>query len=140
MLSLSRYLQKLKESGQNLLIFRKDEVIFTSSGRGVAPLIEAIDTTGKDVLKGVITADRIVGRAAALLNIYLGAVEVHAMLISSRAKEALQDNSVRFEFWEETDAIKMRDGVVFCPFERLVQGISDPEDAYLKIKAKLAEI
>lgn len=136
---MSHYLSKLKESGQNLLIFREDEVIFSSADRGVTPLIEAIDKIDRGRLRGVITADRIVGRAAALLNIYLGAVEVHAMLISSKAKEALQDNGLRFQFWEETDAIKMRDGVVFCPFERLVQEISDPEEAYIKIKAKLAE-
>lgn len=136
---LSRYLSKLKESGQNLLIFRKGDVIFSSADRGVTPLIEAIDTIGRHRLRGVITADRIVGRAAALLNIYLGAVEVHAMLISVGAKGALQDHGVKFQFWEETDAIKMSDGVIFCPFERLVQDISDPEEAYLKIKAKLAD-
>lgn len=137
---MSRYLTLLEESGQNLLVFRDGEVIFSSASRGVAPLIEAVEAVGREGLEGVVTADRIVGKAAALLNVYMGASEVHAMLISSGAKEALGDHGVVFVFREETDAIKMRDGVVFCPFESLVQGVSDPEEAYLRIRAKLSEM
>ncbi len=137
---MSRYLDLLEESGKNLLVFRDGEVIFSSGSRGVAPLIEAVDTFGREGLKGIVTADRIVGRAAALLNVYMGAVEVHALLISAGAKEVLGGHGVGFVFREETDAIKMRDGVVFCPFERLVQGVSDPEEAYHLIRAKLSNL
>jgi len=137
---LSRYLALLEDSGQNLLVFRDGEVIFSSGSRGVAPLVEAVDAFGREGLMGVVTADRIVGRAAALLNVYMGAVEVHALLISAGAEEVLVEHGVGFVFREETDAIKMRDGVVFCPFERLVQGVSDPEEAYLMIRAKLSDL
>ena len=137
---MSRYLALLEDSGQNLLVFRDGEVIFSSGSRGVAPLVEAVDAFGREGLMGVVTADRIVGRAAALLNVYMGAVEVHALLISAGAEEVLGEHGVGFEFREETDAIKMRDGVVFCPFERLVQGVSDPGEAYLMIRAKLSEM
>jgi hypothetical protein len=137
---LSRYLALLEDSRQNLLVFRDGEVIFSSGSRGVAPLVEAVDAFGREGLMGVVTADRIVGRAAALLNVYMGAVEVHALLISAGAKEVLGEHGVGFIFREETDAIKMRDGVVFCPFERLVQGVSDPEEAYLMIRAKLSDL
>jgi hypothetical protein len=61
------------------------------------------------------------------------------MLISTGAKELLSDRGIPFVFREETDAIKMKDGVIFCPFERLVQDISDPDEAYARIKAKLSE-
>ncbi len=137
---MSRYLALLEDSGQNLLVFRDGEVIFSSGSKGVAPLVEAVDAFGREGLMGVVTADRIVGRAAALLNIYMGAVEVHALLISASAKEVLGSHGVGFVFREETDVIKMRDGVVFCPFERLVQGVSDPEEAYLMIRAKLSDL
>ena len=137
---MSRYLALLEDSGQNLLVFRDGELIFSSGSRGVAPLVEAVDAFGREGLMGVVTADRIVGRAAALLNVYMGAVEVHALLISAGAEEVLGGHGVGFVFREETDAIKMRDGVVFCPFERLVQGVSDPEEAYLMIRAKLSDL
>ncbi len=137
---MSRYLAMLEDLGHNLIVFRGGEVIFSSDSRGVAPLVEVIDAFGREGLIGVVTADRIVGRAAALLNVYMGAVEVHALLISAGAKEVLGSHGVGFVFREETDAIKERDGVIFCPFERLVQGVSDPEEAYLMIRAKLSDL
>lgn len=136
---MSRYLDELEESGMNLLVYRGGELVFSSDKKGIVPLIDAIDAIGGEGLGDLVTADRIVGKAAVLLNVYLGAREVHAMLISTGAKELLSDRGIPFVFREETDAIKMRDGVIFCPFERMVQDISDPVEAYARIKAKLAE-
>ena len=138
-IALSSYLKVLEESGKNLLVFSGGEVVFSSDEGGIAPLLEAIDAIGREGLGDLVTADRIVGRAAVLLNVYLGAREVHAVLISAGAKGLLLERGIPFEFREETDAIKMRDGVIFCPFERLVQGVSDPLEAYDRIRAKLAE-
>ena len=137
---MSRYLEQLVKSENNLMVFRGDELVFSSSGRGIAPLIEAIDTIGRENLIGVATADRVVGKAAALLNLYMGAVEVHAGVISSGAKELLAEHGVGFEFLEETDVVKAKDGVVFCPFEKLVWDVSDSEEAHALIRAKLAEL
>lgn len=86
------------------------------------------------------TADRIVGKAAALLNVYLGAVEIHAMVMSDGAKALLADYGVSFFFREETDVVKAKDGVVYCLFERLVWDVSDPEEAHTLIRAKLKEL
>jgi hypothetical protein len=137
---LSRYLEQLVNSENNLMVFRGDELIFSSSGRGIAPLIEAIDALGTESLRGVTTADRVVGKAAALLNLYMGVVEVHAGVISSGAKKLLSEHGVGFEFLEDTDVVKAKDGVVFCPFEKLVWDVSDPEEAHALIRAKLAEL
>jgi len=138
-MTLSRYLDELEESGMNLLVYSGGELVFSSDKNGIMPLIDAIDAIGVEGLGDLVTADRIVGKAAVLLNVYLGAGEVHAMLISTGAMELLSDRGIPFVFREETDAIKMRDGVIFCPFERMVQDISDPDVAYAKIRAKLAE-
>jgi hypothetical protein len=137
---LSRYLEKLVNSECNLMIFRGDVLVFSSRGRGIAPLIEAIDSVGREGLSGVTTADRVVGKAAALLNLYMGASEVHAGVISGGAKELLEEHGVGYEFLEDTDVVKAKDGVVFCPFEKLVWDVSDPEEAYALIRSKLAEI
>jgi hypothetical protein len=138
-MGLSHYLDKLEETGMNLLVFSGEEVVYSSDKKGITPLIEAIEVIGGEGLGDLITADRIVGKAAALLNIYLEAQEVHAMLISAGAKGLLLERSIPFEFREETDAIKMKDGVIFCPFERMVQDVSDPVEAYSLIKERLAE-
>jgi hypothetical protein len=128
------------DSEYNLMVFRGDDLVFSSQGRGIAPLIEAIDTVGRENLSGVTTADRVVGKAAALLNLYMGASEVHAGVISSGAKALLSEHGVQYQFLEDTDVVKAKDGVVFCPFEKLVWDVSDPEEAYALIRAKLAEL
>jgi hypothetical protein len=139
-MSVNHYLDMLEESGLNLLVFSGGVIVFSSGSRGILPLIEAIEGLDREGLGELVTADRIVGRAAVLLNIHLGVSEVHAMLISTGAKDMLQKYGIGFQFREETDAIKMKDGVIYCPFERLVQSISDPEEAYVKVKAKLGEM
>ena len=136
---MSRYLEQLVNSENSLMVFKVDELVFSSSGRGIAPLVEAIDTVSREGLAGVTTADRVVGKAAALLNLYIGASEVHAGVISSGAKELLSEYGVGYEFLEDTDVVKAKDGVVFCPFEKLVWDVSDPEEAHALIRAKLAE-
>lgn len=103
------------------------------------PLLEAIETLGRDRLRGTIVADKIIGRAAALLIVYMEAAEAHAALISAAAKEVLNRYGLSYYFAKEVQSIKSRDGVIICPFERLVKEISDPEEAYERIKAKMAE-
>jgi len=136
---LRRYLEELEESGENLLVYNIGEIVFSSGKNGISPLLDAIEAGDGKGWDDIVTADRIVGMAAALLNLYLGSREVHAMLISAGAKELLTERGVVFGYREETDAIKMKDGVIFCPFERLVQGVSDPAEAYERIKAKMDE-
>jgi len=138
-ITLSRYLEELEESGENLLVYNDGEIVFSSGKNGISPLLDAIDAGDGRGWDDIVTADRIVGMAAVLLNLYLGSKEVHAVLISTGAKELLTERGVVFGYREETDAIKMKDGAIFCPFERLVQGVSDPAEAYERIKAKMDE-
>ena len=44
---------------------------------------------------------------------------------------------MKFSYREEVAHIKMKDGVIFCPFEGMVQGISDPVEAYAAIVEKM---
>jgi len=137
---LSRYLEQLVNSDNNLMVFYEEELVFQSRDRGITPLIEAIDTIGRENLIGVVTADRIVGKAAALLNLYMGATEVHAGIISRGAKKILSEHGVGFEFLEDTDVVKAKDGVIYCIFEKLVWDVFDPEEAHTLIRAKLKEL
>ncbi|KON31238.1 hypothetical protein AC482_01430 [miscellaneous Crenarchaeota group-15 archaeon DG-45] len=132
------YLEKLEKLSLNLQIHRGGEAIFSSAGSGIAPLIEAIDSIGRAGLRGSIVADKIVGRAAALMAAYMEASEVHAALISAGAKEVLRGHGIGFRFSRETRAILSRDGADLCPFERLVLDVRDPSEAYKRIKAKLS--
>lgn len=119
------------------MVWRGGEVVFSSPSKGIRPHLEAIERLGRDALRGSVMADKIVGRAAALLMLYSAPAEVHAGVITTRARELLEARGVVVYPGGEVPAIKERDGRIYCPFEAMVQGISDPEEAYPAIVAKL---
>ena len=138
MIDLSRYLEMLEETEANLIVFKDDEVLFSSDRRGVSPLIEVIDTFGQEKLSGVVTSDRIVGKAAVLLNAYMGSREMYALVMSREAMKVAEQHQLPYTRRETADYIINRDGTGMCPFEQLVLDIDAPVEAYNAIKAKLA--
>lgn len=134
------YLEYLEKSGRSLIIYKDGEIIFESDSRGVRPHIEALEKLGRENLKGTIMLDKIVGRAAALLILYSGASKVYALLVSSGARNLLESREVGLIYREETPFIKVKDEVILCPFERMVQDVSDPEHAYEIITSRLTRM
>ena len=137
---MDRYLELLEKKRLSLLIYSGDEVIFSSASMGMKPLLEAIEALGVESLRGTIVVDKVVGRAAALLIVYMDVAEVHAGVVSKTAAEVLLSHGLKYYFGREVESIKSQDGVIACPFERLVQEISDPEEAYKRIRAKMSEL
>ena len=119
------------------MIWRHAEVIFSSPSKGIRPHLEAIERLGKEKLRGTVMADKIVGRAAALLMLYSVPAEVHAGVITTKARELLETGGILVYPKGEVSAIKEKDGRIYCPFEAMVQGISDPEKAYHAIVSKI---
>ena len=120
-----------------LVIWRGGKVVFSSLSKGIRPHLEAINKLGRDGLRGTVMADKIVGRAAALLMLYSAPAEVHASVITTRAGELLEADHVKVYFLREVPTIKEADGHINCPFEAMVQGTCDPEEAYSAIVSKL---
>ena len=136
---MDEYLRKLDEAGMCLMVYEEGSVVFQSKSKGVRPHLEAIEALGSR-LRGAFVVDKIVGRAAALLILYSRAVEVHAGVISRGGRDVLNRAGVRLFSGVETEHIKMVDGRIYCPFEAMVQGIDDPEQAYHAIVKKMESL
>ena len=76
--------QHFLESGNHTCVVCKEDSIYTTSQRGVAPLLNWLDD-GVD-LKGYSAADRVVGRGAAFLYCLLGVKEVYAKIYKNYIK------------------------------------------------------
>lgn len=133
---MNQYLETLEETGNSLMIYKKGELIFESSLKGIRPHLKAIDELGAE-LEGSLMVDKILGRAAAFLVIYSKAAEVIAVVVSTPGKRVLEKYGIKFSYREEVPHIKMENGVIYCPFERMVQGIQDPTEAYEAIVEKM---
>ncbi len=118
------------------MIYKNGELIFESNLKGIRPHLKAINELGSE-LKGSLMVDKILGRAAAFLLIYSGAVEAITVVVSTPGKRLLEEYDIRLSYNEEVPHIKMENGVIYCPFERMVQGIQDPTEAYLAIVEKM---
>ena len=130
--------KSLLEEGNFTLALVKGDEIITSFERGVRPLLDLLDG-GRD-LCGFSAADRVVGKAAALLYVLLGVKAVYANVVSTLAEEVLLGHGIAVEAQTRTERIINRAGNGFCPMETAVENISDPTEAYRAIKAKLKEM
>jgi hypothetical protein len=137
---LDPYLVKLNVSGMCLMVWKNGEIVFSSNSKGILPHLEAIEKLGREFLTNSVMVDKIVGRAAALLMLYSTPTEVHAGVITTKAKELLETGGVVVCPDVEVPAIKERDGRIYCPFELMVQEIGDPEEAYLALVGKMQNL
>ena len=137
MSDIERAKSLLKSGGYTCVLCRGD-ITYTDTQRGVAPLMEWLGN-GTD-LRGFSAADKVVGRAAALLFMLAGVAELHSDVMSRAAADILKDSGIRFSYGELTDHIINRRGDGICPMEQLTADISDPSAAYDAIKQKLTEL
>jgi len=126
--------QRLKEKKFNLLIVKDGGVIFATKSQGIRGLLQAIEKLGKQLI-GSSVADRIVGRAAAMLCAYFKASSVFAVTISEEGEKMLKENEISYQFENRVPNILNYERTDVCPFEKHVMGLTKPEEAYEKLKA-----
>ncbi len=125
--------QRLKQKNLALVIAREGKVVFETSSRGIGGLLKAIEESDKE-MTGSSVADRIVGKAAALLCVFAGVVAVFAVIASEEGIRALRDNNVLCRFENKVPFILNYKRNDTCPFEKLVIEISNSKEAYEKLK------
>jgi hypothetical protein len=126
----------LHQKELTLIIVKNGAVLFETGSHRISGFLGAIEQFGVR-LEGASVADRVVGKAIALLCVYTGIREVYAEVLSRKAQAVLEENGIPCQWKELVDTILdlNRNGV--CPFEKAAAGISDPEAAYAAFKELL---
>ena len=122
------------DSGDYTCVVCMDDTLYTTTQRGVAPLLNWLDA-GID-LTGFSAADRVVGRGAAFLYCLLGVKEVHARVMSHPAAEVLQTYGITASADTFVEGIINRSGTGPCPFEAAVMDIQEADKALIAIRSK----
>ena len=134
---LERAKEILAQSGSTCVLCR-DDLVYTTTQRGVRPLIDWLES-GVDTC-GFSAADKVVGKAAALMYCLLGVRQVHGNVMSDAAVKVLRRNGVEV-YWDRlTDYIRNRANTGPCPLEAATMHIDDPEEALPVILATLARL
>lgn len=118
-------------------LVRGDSVL-TSVARGVAPMVGFI-SDGVD-LRGYCVADKVVGKAAALLFIKAGIAQVYAPIGSKTAIDILANAGVTAHLDTLVPQIIRADGAGSCPMEQAVADTDDPDTAYTLLTAAIAKM
>ena len=116
MTNLEKAKSILADSEYTLVLCNGDK-LYTSRKRGVAPMLEFIDT--ETDLKGFSAADKVIGKAAAMLFVHAGVTEVHADVISNSAADFLYVKGIPFTYNLLVKNIINRTGDGICPMEQV---------------------
>jgi hypothetical protein len=125
---------KLYEEELTLTIVKNGKVLFETDSHRISGFLGAIEKLG-NILEGAAVADRVAGKAIALLCVYAKISAVYAEVLSEKAKAVFEENGVRHEWKELVKNVLDLSKSGVCPFEKLAADITDPKDAYRKFKA-----
>ena len=137
MTDIERAKALLTEGGYTVVLCH-DDATHTDTRRGVAPLLALLDS-GTDV-SDFSAADKVVGKAAAFLYLRLGVAAVHATVISTPAYDLLTAHGVTVTYDALVPAIRNRAGDGYCPMETVTLPLTDPVEAEIAIRKRLAEL
>jgi len=123
----------LKEGGSTLTIVKGKQILFDTTSHGISGFLRAVEELGER-LDGASAADKIVGKAVALLCLYARIQGIYASIMSKEAKELFEENALHAEWDELVENILVNCKPMTCPFEKLAAEITNPEEGYKKLK------
>lgn len=121
----------LKAIDSTIAVVSNGEV-FTSKERGVKPLLYLL-TEKKGFLKGASVADKVIGKAAALLMVLGEIKEVHTLIISEPAIKVFEKYNIPCFYDKKVTRIVNRTGDGLCPMETLCLDVENPQEAFERI-------
>lgn len=119
-------LEMLNEQGLSLLVYNHDSLT-THANRGVQDLLQLISEQ-PERLNGAVVADKIIGKAAAVLMATGGVREVHTNIICTPAKQLFEQQGILVFATEEVPMILNRDRSSMCPIDTQIAEVESIEE------------
>ena len=106
---------------------------------GIKPVINRLNES-LNYFDGLIVADKIIGKASAMLLILSGVKEVYCIVLSKAGQKILEEYNITYHYDELTDYIINRKGDDMCPMEKTVANINNLNEAYKALNDKLSSL
>ena len=129
--------QLLRDGQAACVVLRNGEIVRVESGRGVVPMIRLYENSA---LQGAYVADKVVGKAAAMLMTLGGVSGCYALTVSRAALDWFSVYNIPVEYEVCAEYIVNRAGDGMCPMEQTVKDLNDPSEALTALKQKIAEL
>ena len=112
---------------------------YFSSENGIKPVLFKLNESIA-YFKDLDVADKIVGKASAMLLTLSGVRSVYALTLSKAGQEIFEKYNIPYQYDVLTDYIENRTHDGMCPMEMTVREIDDLEEAYIALRNKVAEM
>lgn len=126
------------DTGEYSCVLFKNGTAYTSTLKGVAPLVNWLNE-GLDI-QGFSAADKIVGKAAAMLFVLGKIREIYAPVMSESALHLLTKNGIYASCNTLVPMIINRAGTGQCPMENAVAEVEDPAEALAVLNRTLKNL
>jgi hypothetical protein len=137
MTDLDRAKEKLVSDNLAICIIKDGEAIYTSKEKGIYPIYNAYISM-KERLEGASIADRVIGKAAAMICKSAKIKNLYSVIITEQAVKLLEDTTV--EFSKVVPYIKNRDQTDLCPIEKISRTTDDTNVLINEIEEFLKKI
>ena len=123
----------LNQKKLTLIIVKNGQTLFETKSQRISGFLNAIEQLGKQ-LENASLADKVAGKAVALLCVCAGISAVYAETMSKKAKDVLRQNGIYHEWLELVENILDEKRQETCPYEKEAASISNPQEAYGRFK------
>ena len=120
-------------------VVEKGGVFYTSELFGIKPLMQFL-RQDRRFFEGAAVADKVIGKAAAMLLADSGVQEVFGAVMSESAAAFLKSCGIPFGYCELVPMIENRKHTGMCPMEETVQGLQNPADAFAALEKTIARL
>lgn len=125
----------LFENEYSIVVVKENEIVYKSESKGLQSLI-SLYKNDVNTLENSSIADKVIGRAAALILVDSNIKEVYADLISQNAIDILDKSDIPYEYKSQVTEIRNRDNTGMCPMEELSLKCVSADELIEKIEEK----
>lgn len=120
----------MKENNYKLVVVKDENVLFASSDKGIKPIYD-VYTNNPELLKDAYIADRVTGKAAAMLLSDASIAGIYTDLISEGAVKIFENHNIQVIYDKRVDHILNRDKSGSCPIEYISKDLKTDDTVAL---------
>lgn len=125
--------ERLRKGNLALVFVKNSNSLYETNIGGLGGFLKAINDLGDNLNKASV-ADKVVGKAAALLCVYSQVKSAYAITLSEGGFLVLKNKGMQFNYENLIPVVLNARKTEQCPFEKLVEDMSDPKAAYFEIR------
>lgn len=132
MKSLQIAIKKLEQEGLSFILVKEGVVLKKSKEKGIKPILD-LYREGSVLLEGGAVADRVMGRAGALLLRGGKTSRVYAQIMSEEAIKIFEEAGIEYSYDQRVPMILDKDMTGVCILEKISMEENSSQNLYEKI-------